>query len=248
MKTPCVLAVDDEPGVLSLISTALSSEGFDVVTAGSVAEFWRRDADCDADIYLVDITLPDGNGFNIVKELRRTTSRGILVLSGRGSETDHVVGLEIGADDYINKPFRLRELAARVNAVYRRSSTSSMSTAATPSGSEPTGSVASAPEAEADIIFDDYQISLSGRRLWGPGKVEIDLTTAEFNLLAALVKRRKQVLSREQIMSEMKGGEGESHDRAVDGLVSRLRKKIPPRDSGPPYIRTVHGVGYSFIA
>lgn len=248
MKTPCVLAVDDEPGVLSLISTALSSEGFDVVTAGSVAEFWRRDAECDADIYLVDITLPDGNGFNIVKELRRTTSRGILVLSGRGSETDHVVGLEIGADDYINKPFRLRELAARVNAVHRRSSAAVAPAASIPGSAEPTVSPPVNSETEVDITFDDYQISLSGRRLWGPGKVEIDLTTAEFNLLAALVKRRKQVLSREQIMIEMKGSEGESHDRAVDGLVSRLRKKMPPRDSGPHYIRTVHGVGYSFIA
>lgn len=244
MKLPTVLAVDDEPEILALISTALSGEGFEVVTAGTVAEFWRRYAECDAQICIVDITLPDGNGFNLVKELRRRSDCGILVLSGRESETDHVVGLEIGADDYVTKPFRLRELAARVSAVYRRSSSASAMSSGRAQPAPPPPS--SGPP--TDFTFDDYRISLSARRLWGPGMVEIELTTAEFNLLAALVMRRKQVLSRDQIMNAIKGRDWESYDRAVDGLVSRLRKKIPPRDAEPQYIRTVHGIGYSFIA
>ncbi len=247
MKTPCILAVDDEPEILALISTALSAEGFEVVTAGTVAEFWRRYSECNAEICIVDITLPDGNGFNLVKELRRRSDCGILVLSGRESETDHVVGLEIGADDYVTKPFRLRELAARVSAVHRRCSSASAGSLV-PSGRSQPEPEAPSSGSPADFTFDDYKISLAARRLWGPGMVEIELTTAEFNLLAALVRRRKQVLSRDQIMNAIKGRDWESYDRAVDGLVSRLRKKIPPRDAEPQYIRTVHGIGYSFIA
>jgi two-component system torCAD operon response regulator TorR len=247
MKKPCVLAVDDEPDILALISTALEAESFEVATAGSVAEFWSRNDTCDADVYVVDITLPDGTGFNIVKELRRTSNRGVIVLSGRGSETDHVVGLEIGADDYVTKPFRLRELAARVNAVYRRCSPNPEGVKAQ-SGDDQSGSAYSSSDPSIDFTFDDYKISLSARRLWGKDMVEIDLTTAEFNLLAALVEQRNKVLNRDQIMNAIKGRDWESYDRAVDGLVSRLRKKIPPPNGAPQYIRTVHGIGYSFIA
>lgn len=247
MHSPCVLAVDDEPDILDLISAALEAESYEVVTARSVAEFWSRNAECDPDVYVVDISLPDGTGFNVVKELRRTSDRGIIVLSGRDSETDHVLGLEIGADDYVNKPFRIRELAARVNAVYRRCS-SRAEGSSVQSGDDLSDSGSPSSQPVVDFTFDDYKLSLSARRLWGPEKVEIDLTTAEFDLLSALIKRRNQVLNCDQIMNAIKRREWESYDRAVDGLVSRLRKKIPPRNAGPHYIRTVHGIGYSFIA
>lgn len=245
MKTPCVLAVDDEPAILDLISTSLGNEGFRVVTATSIADFWLRNAECDPDVYLVDVTMPDGNGFNLIKAIRKGSDRGILVLSGRETETDHVLGLEIGADDYVNKPFRMRELAARVNAVYRRSSANSKNACESlaPQVSE---TVSIRPP--VDFTFDDYRISLAFRQVWGPGMQEIDLTTAEFDLLVALVKRRGQVLNRDQIMNALKGRDWESYDRAVDGLVSRLRKKLPVHDRNSHYIRTVHGVGYSFSA
>lgn len=244
MKLPCILAVDDEPAILALISTAMENEGFEVVTAGSVAEFWRRNAECDVDFYIIDITLPDGSGFNLVKKLRETSECGILMLSGRGSETDHVVGLEIGADDYVTKPFRLRELSARVNAIHRRASSRKQP----PQAEHLPPANADAADKTIDFTFDGYRISLSARRLWGPGMVEIQLTTAEFEILAAFVKRRNQVLTRDQLMNAVKGRAWESYDRAVDGLISRLRKKIPPNDTGAQYIRTVHGIGYSFIA
>lgn len=242
MRAPCVLAVDDEPEILALIEAALGNEGFTIVTAGSVSEFWLRKAECTPDIYLVDVALPDGSGFNLVKEIRRLSSGGILVLSGRSSETDHVVGLEIGADDYITKPFRLRELAARVNAVLRRTGGTGLGPGTALSQHDPPQTLL------FDFAFDGYRLSLQSRQLWGPGSVEIPLTTAEFDLLVALVTRRNQVLTRDQIMTAIKGREWESYDRAVDGLVSRLRKKIPTHGDVSPYIRTVHGVGYSFVA
>lgn len=248
MDKAVVLAVDDDPEVLRLISAALSVEGFTVLTASSIKEFWEKDAKLEIDIYIVDITLPDGSGFNVIKELRAITNRGVIVLSGRGSETDHVVGLELGADDYVTKPFRLRELAARVNSVLRRSS--AMALKGTPSHLRSATAEPSPPSALplAEYTFGAYHLSLSARRLWGAGMVEIKLTTAEFDLLIALLKRRNQVLSRDQIMNAVKGREWESYDRAVDGIVSRLRKKIPAPHKDPDYIRTVHGMGYSFIS
>lgn len=247
MKRPCVLAVDDEPEILELIVKSLGAEGFRVVTATTVADFWLRNDECDPDVYLVDLTLPDGNGFNVIKEIRRSSDRGILVLSGRESETDQVVGLEIGADDYVTKPFRIRELAARVNAVYRRSSVSGkdLPPAVAPIRAD---SFPITADRMVDFTFDEYRISIAFRQVWGPEMAEIDLTTAEFDLLVALVKRRGQVLNRDQIMNAIKGRDWESYDRAVDGLVSRLRKKLPAHDRTSHYIRTVHGVGYSFTA
>lgn len=117
---PILLVVDDEPEILSLLSSTLTAEGFDVrvsTTAASFREINRREI---VSLYLIDVNLPDGNGFSLVRELRADGGKGIILLTGRSSETDHVVGLEVGADDYVTKPFRLRELTARVNAVFRR--------------------------------------------------------------------------------------------------------------------------------
>lgn len=243
MKTPCILAVDDDTSVLELIATSLEAEGYRVVTASTISEFWQRSSECDPDVYVLDLTLPDGSGFNLIKGIRQTSDRGIVVISGRDSETDHVVGLEIGADDYVTKPFRLRELAARVNAVYRRSSENTRELVRPQAEPQP-----STVKPTMDFGFDGYWISLAFRQVWGPGMAEIDLTTGEFELLVALLKRRGQVLNRDQIMNAIKGRDWESYDRAVDGLVSRLRKKIPVQDRNSHYIRTVHGVGYSFAA
>ncbi len=240
---PKILAVDDEPEILDILRSSLSNEGYDVLTCGSVAEFRQINASEDISLYLIDVNLRDGNGFAIVKELTKTGHKGIILLTGRTSETDHVVGLEIGADDYVTKPFRLRELAARVNAVYRRTSAQNLH------GEQsviPVGEFQ--PKLIVDFVFDGYRLSESGRRLWGPNGNEIEMTTAEFELLLALVKNRGKVLSRDQLMNLMKGRDWESYDRAIDGLVSRVRRKIAPEGKADMYIRTVHGIGYSFTA
>lgn len=243
MTASRILAVDDQVDVLNLLSSALTAEGYSVSTARTVQEFWTEHARVSPDLCIVDLTLPDGNGLSIVRQLRRQSDRGIIILSGRDDETDHVLGLELGADDFVNKPFRLRELIARVNAVFRR-----MLRVEAPS---PPSVAAPAPPSEApvDIDFDGYRLNYASRQLWGPTGEEIDLTTSEFDLLAALVRRRGQVLNRDQIMNAVKGREWESYDRVVDGIVSRLRRKIPTQNGRKShYIRTVHGIGYSFAA
>lgn len=239
---PKLLVVDDDPDILTLLNNALSGEGYDITTTSSAAEFRAAARDGDFEIFMIDVTLQDGNGFSLVKELRQSSDCGIILLTGRTSETDHVVGLEIGADDYVTKPFRIRELAARVNAVHRRTSQRAPSppvTASTPPPSVP------APSA-SEISFDGYRLDAGSRRLWSAEGTEIDLTTAEFELLLALLRRRGQVLSRDQLMNAIKGRDWESYDRAIDGLVSRVRRKIPRVGGGSPYIRTVHGIGYAF--
>lgn len=233
---PRILAVDDEQDILSLLRTALSDEGYDVSTTTSATRFAEIGQREEFDVYLIDITLRDGNGFELVRKLRQTTDNGIILMSGRTAETDHVLGLGIGADDYVTKPFRVRELAARVNAVFRRSQRGRdmKRTAGETAGGE--------------FEFDGHRLSVASRRVWDRAGQEIPLTTAEFDLLAALLRRRGQVLDRDQLMNAIKGRDWESYDRAVDGLVSRLRRKLPPRDDGGTHIRTVHGVGYSFTA
>lgn len=242
---PTILAVDDEPAILGLLSIALGAEGYRVLVAENIKNFKQQDAIEDVDIYLVDISLPDGNGLRLVKELRQNTDKGVIILSGRAEETDHVVGLEIGADDYVSKPFRIRELCSRVNAVYRRSR-GNLRAPPAPAVAAPAVRESTPVTAMSDYEFDGFGLSLSARELIGPNGTEIELTTAEFDLLAGLLSRRGQVLSRDQLMNAIKGRDWECYDRAVDGLVSRLRRKLSVRPDKHSYIRTVHGVGYRF--
>jgi two-component system torCAD operon response regulator TorR len=235
---PVVLVLDDEPGIRTLLTTALEEAGYEVLTAASVREFEELAEKRHVDVYLVDVGLPDGNGFSLVRDLRPKTDSGIILLTGRDNETDHVVGLELGADDYVTKPFRPRELCARVGAVYRRTGRSR--------GAGPEETPDDDLMASADHSFEGYRVYLSARRVLDDQGNDVDLTTAEFELLAALLRSRGQVLSRDQIMAQIKGREWESYDRAIDGLVSRLRRKLPAHDRPGHFIRTVHGVGYSF--
>jgi two-component system torCAD operon response regulator TorR len=236
---PIVLAVDDEQEVCDLLEESLSREGMDVHSACSLSEFRGIEREICADIFIVDLTLPDGTGFSLVRELREKSDKGIIIVSGRCDETDSVLGLELGADDFVRKPFRTRELAARINAVLRRRG----------SDLKPVQTVSPATVADsfvADHAFDGYQICFQARRLLDGSGQEILLTTAEFELLRALIEARGRVLSRDQLMNEIKGRDWEAYDRAVDGLVSRIRKKIPSPAGKAHYIRTVHGMGYAF--
>lgn len=235
-----VLLLDDDDQISKLLEEALSQDGCEVLIARSIAEFQRWQADQRFDIYIVDLGLPDGNGLSLIQELARDPSCGVIILSGRAGETDRVVGLEIGADDYITKPFRVREVLARVHAVLRRTQAHAVIPAQATGEGETMASVGGALE------FDGYRLDLGARLFYGPDDREISLTTAEFNLLAALLRHRGQVLSRDQLMNAIKGRDWESYDRAVDSLVSRLRSKVPTPEGRSHYIRTVHGIGYAF--
>jgi len=235
-----VLILDDEDQIAKLLEVALTEDGCDVCTVGTISEFQDEQARQIFDIYIIDLGLPDGNGLTLIQELSRDPACGVIILSGRGAETDRIIGLEIGADDYIAKPFQLRELVARVHAVLRR--TQKHRIAQQELARDPD----STPDTTSTIQFDDFRLDLGARLLFAPDGEEIELTTAEFDLLEALLKRRGQVLSRDQIMNAIKGRDWQTHDRAVDGLVSRLRGKIPAPTGRSHYIRTVHGVGYAF--
>lgn len=231
-----ILIVEDDPAIRSLLTNCLEAEGFGVTTSGTIQEFERLRNTRHFDLFLIDVGLPDGNGFTLLKSVRTDSNAGIIVLTGRTDEADYVIGLELGADDYISKPFRRRELVARINAVLRRSA---MPAPTTP---EP------AKTLTFEYEFDGYQVSTSARRVLGPDGSEIMLTTAEYEMLAALLHRRGRVLSRDQLMQLVRGRDWEIYDRAVDALVSRLRRKLPPPAGRTvPYIRTIHGLGYGFM-
>jgi len=240
VSRPKILLLDDDDQISRLLDDALSEDGCDVLIATSIARFRQLQAGQRFDIYIVDLGLPDGNGLSLIQELAQDPSCGVIILSGRAAETDRVVGLEIGADDYITKPFRVREVLARVHALLRRTTKHRDTPPQPVADSEAQGSSGGV------IDFDGYKLDLDARLFFAPDKSEITLTTAEFNLLAALLRHRGHVLSRDQLMNEIKGRDWESHDRAVDGLVSRLRHKVPVPEGRSHYIRTVHGIGYAF--
>lgn len=247
---PTVLVLDDEPEITALIRRDLEEDGYDVIAAHSESEFRTLTQEHPVDIFLLDLNLPDSSGLTLLKEIRRVSDVAVVILTGRTDATDEIVGLEIGADDYITKPFRPRELRARLNSVYRRTKGKRYlpSTAVWgPSGAnDDVGGNVAGGTRDDDILFDGYTLSPARRQIFGVDGQEIDLTVAEFDLLHALVARRGQVLSRDQIMNAIKGRNWESYDRAVDSMISRLRKKIPAPQGHSHYIRTVYGVGYTF--
>ncbi len=225
------MVIDDDAAVLRLIETALGDEGYTVLAGETVA--WARERLCtgDVDLCIVDLDLPDGSGLSLVKELRDRSGLGIIILTGRSDEMDQVVGFELGADDYVVKPFRLRELRARVNAVLRRAQT---------------GAPARGDGPSPDHVFGSYSVYLGARQVLDLRGNEIALTPMEFDALAAFLHNPNAVLSRDQLMTAIRGRDWASYDRSIDGLVSRLRAKLPAPEGARPFIATIYGVGYCF--
>ncbi len=183
------------------------------------------------DLITLDLTLGNESGLEIARKLRAGSEIPIIMVTGKGDLIDRVVGLELGADDYIAKPFHLREMLARVRTVLRRTGTHA--------GGPPT-------ENELKCRFDEWELNLTKRELREPGGALCHLTTAEFDLLAVLIKRPGHVLSRDAIMDLLKGHDWAANDRAIDSQISRLRKKLG--GDSESLIKTVRGVGYSFTA
>lgn len=233
-----ILVVDDEAAVRELLRDCLELEGFAVCEAGKGIEIHEQLARQPIDLITLDLNLGGENGFDLVREIRASRNVPIVMITGKGDTIDRVVGLELGADDYIAKPFQLREVVARIRAVLRRYHCVPDS-AATPS---------SAPEAGEHYAFGEFKLNVPHRQLTSNDGTTCDLTTSEFNLLLAFVQRPSRVLSRDNLMDLLKGHEWSPSDRSIDALIVRLRRKIEPEPSSPAFIKTVRGVGYVFAA
>jgi DNA-binding response OmpR family regulator len=224
-----ILVVDDEGAILELIKTALSLDGHSIVTASSLIRARNCLEKGKFDLFIVDIGLTDGNGLDLVKAIRADNSGWVIILSGRGDLADRVIGLELGADDYIMKPFHIRELQARVRVVQRRLETS---------GEQALSTITSTRN------FCDYVVDSAKRSVKKSGSPELHLTTREFDVLWALIENKNTVLTREAILLAAFGNGHEVGGRPVDGLILRLREKLFPDGTGAQRIKTIHGRGY----
>lgn len=228
---PQILVVDDDPDLRDLLSTYLGANGFEVTGAGDGTTMWAQLAHGMPDAIVLDLMLPGEDGLALTRSLRAKSAVPILMLSARGEELDRVIGLEVGADDYLAKPFGPRELLARLRAVMRRGQTP-------PS---PLSATAPAPQAR----FGAFMLDAPGHRLMRDGH-EVPLTSAEYDLLAVLVAHPNRVLSRDTLVDMLLGYARDAFDRSIDNRVTRLRRKIEQDPAAPLFIRTVRGEGYLF--
>jgi DNA-binding response OmpR family regulator len=229
-----ILVVDDDPRIRQMLTRYFEQEGYRVAAASDGAAMRGHLAANGVDIILLDVVMPGDDGLTLAREIRARSGVGIIMLTGRDEMLDRVVGLEVGADDYIAKPFHLREVLARVKSVLRRRKASA----------DP---VAPNPTQGADTIrFDGWILDIARRRLESPAGVEIALTTGEFDLLATLVKQPGRVFDRDTLMDLTRGRAWEAFDRTIDAQIARLRKKIEENPQRPALIKSVRGVGYVF--
>lgn len=228
---PHVLAVEDDAGMRRLITRILQESGFHVTAARNGHEMWDSLERLPIDMVLLDIMLPGVTGMDLCRALRAKSSMPIIIVTARGSETDRVLGLELGADDYLPKPFSGPELVARIRAILRRS----QMVAAEPA--VPRG---------RRLHFAGWTLDLARRELVGPDGAAVDLSGAEYDTLLAFLEHPHRVLSRDQLLEFSRNRLGGVLDRSVDVLVSRLRKKIEPEPAQQAMIKTVRGAGYMF--
>jgi DNA-binding response OmpR family regulator len=232
---PKILILEDDRDTLEEVSETLSDGGFLTLPAENIQAYEKLNRQHIIDLFLIDLNLPDGNGLTIAREIRKESEVGIIIVSGKTSEIDRVVGLEMGADDYISKPFSPRELLARVQSVLRRTHGSTFPRTIVDPG-------------EGTAEFLDWKLDLGSRHLVAKDGSGLELTTAEFDLLKAFVESPNRVLSRDFLLNQLHGFDWAGYDRGVDGLVSRLRKKLKQSVEIVPLIKTVRGVGYMFTA
>jgi len=231
-----ILIVDDEAEVRRLLEAGLQAEGYAVSAAADGAGLLAILDKKPVDLITLDVRLGGEDGFNLAREVRARNNIPIIMISGKGDMIDRVVGLELGADDYIAKPFHMREVLARVRAVLRRYENQG-----------PAPSRGAHAEKGPRFEFEGWLLDPARRALTTPEGGAAELTTAEFNLLHVLLERPGRVLSRDELMDLLKGHDWTPLDRSIDGLVARLRKKIE-RGDVPQLVKTVRGVGYVFAA
>lgn len=235
MERTRILVVDDDPRLREMLRKYLEGEGFAVTLAPDGAAM-RKALERPTDLVLLDLVMPGEDGLTLAKEIRARSDLPIIILSGKGDTIDRVVGLELGADDYIAKPFHLRELLARIKTVLRRAGA---------------GKEAPRPPAAGEgevFLFDGWRVDAARHEVRGPDGNPVELTTSEFQLLLVFLRHPRRVLSRDQIMDLTKGQEWSPLDRSIDNQVRRLRRKIEARPDEPQFIKTVRGAGYLFAS
>ena len=226
-----ILVVDDDPELRDLTQEYLEKNGFSVQTVESGEAMDRYLLESSADLMILDLMLPGEHGLAIAQRIKKKTAIPIIIVSAQGDDVDRIVGLEIGADDYLPKPFNPRELLARIRAVLRRSS-----------GAISDG--ASGLDSER-LLFGEFQIDIAAHRLTQGNQV-ISLTSGEFDLLSILVQNPNRVLDRDRILDLLTGAERSPFDRSIDVRITRLRAKIEADPANPDYIKTIWGKGYMF--
>ena len=231
--TPHILLVDDERSIREPLAQFLTKQGFRVTQAGDAGQARDRLAAYAIDLVILDIMMPGEDGLSLCRHIRATSELPVILLTARTEETDRIVGLEMGADDYVVKPFSPRELATRAKVILRRAEGGSQRQHAPESGS---------------YAFAGWVLKTGERALVDRDGVSVALSTGEYNLLLALVQRPRQVLTRDQLLDLTQGREAAAFDRAIDNQVSRLRKKIEPDARNPTLIKTVWGGGYTLAS
>ncbi len=235
-----ILVVDDEVHILDVVRAYLSRDGHEVVTASDGDAALALALDVAPDLIVLDVMLPQRSGFEVLRELRgQGSTAAVIMLTARDDVIDRVAGLEIGADDYVTKPFEPRELVARVGAVLRRTTAAASSGAASPTPGTPADQ---GMPATADRYFD-LEIDQAAREVRRDGQ-PLALTRVEFDLLVVFVTHPGHALTREQLGAAVFGETFDAFDRTIDSHVKNLRHKLGPRPGGEPYVETVRGIGY----
>ncbi|HMW47782.1 MAG TPA: response regulator transcription factor [Marinagarivorans sp.] len=237
-----ILVVDDDPDIGQLIKDYLQQFNLACTPVLSGIAMDAAMAAAPFDLVILDVMLPGEDGFSLCRRLRAQSSLPILMLTARGEAFDRVVGLELGADDYVVKPFEPRELLARVRSLLRRSQMQA------PAAEQAQPEAVAPPLAQARQHFAGWSLDLTQRQLTSPDGVVVALSTAEFKLLQVFLHKPGRVLSREQLLDEARGRNIEAFDRSIDLLVSRLRHKLGEDPKDPKLIRTLRGEGYIFTA
>jgi DNA-binding response OmpR family regulator len=234
----CVLVVDDDAVVRELLRDYLGGHGYAVLEADGGESMRAVVAARVPDVVLLDIGLPGEDGLSLARFLRERFDLPILIVSGAGETVDRVVGLEVGADDYLTKPFDLRELRARLKSVLRRYRRPA---------AQPSGEAATAPAPAARIAVGSCRLDLQSRRLFAADGAEVPLTSMEFELLKVFIERPNRPLTRDQLLNLTQNRDWDPYDRSIDIRIARLRRKIETDPEKPLAIRTVRSVGYMFV-
>lgn len=225
-----LLLVDDEPSILDPLADYLAGQGFAVTAVPNAAKARSAMLGATFDLIVSDVMMPGEDGLSLLRHVQASAGTPVILLTARTEETERIVGLEVGADDYIGKPFSPRELVARIRTVLRRAARAPVDVAGGSDG----------------YRFGDWRLDSGARSLSRDDGEEIALSTGEYLLLEALVRHPRQVMSRDRLLDIVRGREADIFDRAIDNLVSRLRKKIESDPASPRYVKTVWGGGYTF--